>query len=44
MGVRLQIPSMAAWRESFTIAVRSDVEGLTLASPREGEVLIHASE
>lgn len=39
-GSRLQIPSMVYWDGGFAVATKSDVTGLTLASPRKGLVKI----
>ena len=39
-GLRIRVPSMVAWKDSFAIAIRSDNNGLMLASPKEGEILI----
>ena len=38
LGIRLQVPCMVSWRESFALVIRSDAEGLTLASPSKGIV------
>lgn len=40
LGIRLQVPSMIAWGNSFAIAIRSNTKGLTLASPKDGEITI----
>ena len=44
MGVRLQVPSLLSWNGSFALAIRSDVSGLTLASPNQGYVTIPADQ
>ena len=44
LGVRIQVPSIITWKESFAIAVRSDSKGLTLASPKDGEVNINSDQ
>ena len=36
MGTRLQTPTMLPWKDGFALATRSNQQGLTLASPREG--------
>ncbi|WP_115018944.1 peptidase domain-containing ABC transporter [Synechococcus sp. UW140] len=38
MGTRLQTPTLIPWGESFALVVRSNQNGLTLASPRDGIV------
>lgn len=43
-GSRLQIPSMVYWDEGFVVATKSDVTGLTLASPRKGLVKIETEK
>ena len=40
MGIRLQVPSMLSWQGGFALAIRSDVNGLTLASPSQGKVTL----
>ncbi len=39
MGTRLQTPTLIPWGESFALVARSNQNGLTLASPRDG--IIH---
>lgn len=36
MGTRLQTPTMLPWHDGFALATRSNQQGLTIASPREG--------
>lgn len=36
MGTRLQTPTMLPWKDGFALATRSNQQGLTIASPREG--------
>ena len=36
MGIRLQTPTLIPWGDSFALVARSNQDGLTLASPREG--------
>ena len=38
MGTRLQTPTLIPWGESFAVVARSNQNGLTLASPRDGIV------
>ena len=38
MGTRLQTPTLIPWGESFALVARSNQNGLTLASPRDGIV------
>ena len=38
MGTRLQVPCMIPWKGGFALAVASNDKGLTLASPRNGEI------
>ena len=40
MGTRLEVPSMIAWNKNFAIAIKSDVNGLVLASPSEGYITL----
>jgi len=40
MGIRLEVPSMLSWQGGFALAIRSDANGLTLASPRQGNVTL----
>ncbi len=40
MGTRLQVPSIVAWKDSFAVAIRSDINGLILASPSHGRVAL----
>ena len=44
MGTRLEVPSMITWDNSFAIAIRSDVNGLLLASPSKGTVALKPEE
>ena len=44
LGVRIQVPSFISWQESFAIAIRSNSSGLTLASPRDGKIVIPADQ
>ena len=36
MGTRLQTPTLIPWGDSFALVARSNQDGLTLASPKEG--------
>lgn len=40
MGTRLQVPSMLAWKGGFALAIRSNINGLNLASPSKGFVTL----
>ena len=40
MGTRLQTPTLVPWGESFAVVARSNQSGLTLASPKDGIVVI----
>ena len=44
LGVRLQVPSLIAWKGTFAIAIRSNTKGLTIASPRDGEIFIESEK
>ena len=44
MGTRLQIPCMVPWDGGFALAVASHGKGLTLASPRNGEIHLKPDE
>ena len=36
MGTRLQTPTLMPWGDSFALVARSNQDGLTLASPKDG--------
>ena len=38
MGTRLQTPAMLEWNGGFVLAISSNIQGLTLASPRDGQI------
>jgi len=44
LGTRLQTPALVNWGESFALVKQSSALGLELASPRDGEVMIKASD
>ena len=44
MGTRLQTPTLIPWGESFALVARSNQSGLTLASPRDGLVILEPSQ
>ena len=44
MGTRLEVPSMIGWQGSFALAIRSNVNGLLLASPKKGIVTLKSEE
>ena len=44
MGTRLQTPSLLPWQGSFALVIESNGKGVTLASPRQGRILIPADE
>ena len=39
-GTRLQVPSMLPWKEGFALVVASNEQGLKLASPKHGMVVL----
>ena len=44
MGTRLQTPTLVPWGDSFAVVARSNQTGLTLASPRDGLVILKPDE
>jgi len=40
MGTRLQTPALLPWDGGFALAIASSQEGLTLASPRRGRIVL----
>ncbi len=44
MGTRLQTPTLVPWAESFAVVARSNQSGLTIASPRDGIVVIEPDQ
>ena len=44
LGTRIQVPSLIKWGSNFAIAIRSDINGITLASPKDGELFISTNE
>ena len=40
MGTRLQTPAMLPWDGGFALAIASNQQGLTLASPKRGRILL----
>ena len=44
LGVRLTVPCMIPWKQGFALGIRSDANGLTLASPSEGLIKLKAEE
>ena len=44
MGSRMQTPALVSWNQGFALAVASNAEGLTLASPSEGWVQISTDQ
>jgi ATP-binding cassette subfamily B protein len=44
LGVRLQTPSLVAWKNGFALATQSSAAGLKLASPQEGWVNLGPEE
>jgi ATP-binding cassette subfamily B protein len=43
-GTRLQVPSMLPWRDGFALVVASNEQGLKLASPKHGMVVLEPDE
>ena len=43
-GTRLQVPSMLPWKDGFALVVASNEQGLKLASPKHGMVVLAPDE
>ena len=43
-GTRLQVPSMLPWKDGFALVVASNEQGLKLASPKHGMVVLAPNE
>ena len=43
-GTRLQVPSMLPWKDGFALVVASNEQGLKLASPKHGMVVLAPEE
>ena len=43
-GTRLQVPSMLPWKEGFALVVASNEQGLKLASPKHGMVVLASDQ
>ena len=44
MGTRLQTPTLVPWGQSFAVVARSNQNGLTLASPKDGIVELNPDQ
>ena len=44
LGKRLETPSLVKWREGFAVVSSSNANGLVIASPRDGWVLLDSAE
>lgn len=42
MGTLLQVPCMITWKGRFGVTIRSDINGMTIASPKKGIINISA--
>ncbi len=40
LGTRLQVPSLIKWKDGFALCRKSNIEGISIASPREGLIEI----